>query len=329
MRALLLSLILAVSAFAQTGDPLADVLDSIKEGYNKADTSIYTKHFSDSLRATQEDNQLLGFFKNAAIGWGKLKSFGAPQRQDGGRIAVTATFDKADTMMLLVLDKENKVTGLTFKEMENVDFDNPLQASVFFRFPLKGIWKVAEGGETRAQNAHHESKDEAFAVDLIRLTDEKAAPPAAPSKSFADDPTYGQEILCPIAGAVGQLLDGIPENAAGTANAMSPWGNVLAIRYGREEFFVISHLKGGSFKIRAGESCTPGQPVALSGASGSASRPMVTFNVRNNIVGQKGKSMKFGFACVEAFDGKTWASRVNYMPVKGDILRGCPEEAKK
>jgi hypothetical protein len=329
MRALLLSLILAVSAFAQTGDPLADVLDSIKEGYNKADTSIYTKHFSSALRATHEDNQLMGFFKNAALGWGKMKSFGTPQRQDGGRVVVSAAFDKADTQLTLVLDKDNKLTHLTFKEMQSADFDNPLQASVFFRFPLKGAWKVAEGGGTREQNAHHDSRDEAFAMDFIRLTDEKAAPPAVPSKTFADDPTYGQEILCPAAGTVGQLLDGIPENTPGSANAMSPWGNVLAIRYGKEEFFLISHLKGGSFKIRAGEACTPGQPLALSGASGSTSRPLVTFNVRNNIAGQKGRSMKFGFACVEAFDGKSWSSRVNYMPVKGDILRDCPEELKK
>ena len=329
MRALLLSLILAVSAFAQTGDPLADILDSIKEGYNKADSSIYTKHFSDSLRASQEDSKLMGFFKNAAIGWGKLKSFGAPQRQDGGRITISATFDKADTLMLLVLDKENKVTGLTFKEMENVDFDNPLQASVFFRFPLKGIWKVAEGGDTRAQNAHHESKDEAFAMDFIRLTDEKAAPFAGPAKSYADDPTYGQEILCPAVGVVGQLLEGIPENAPGVVNSMSPGGNILAIRYGHEEFAVFSHLKGGSFKIRAGEECKPGQPLALSGVSGNVSRPVVTFNIRNNIAGQKGKSLKFGFACVESYNGKTWTPRVNYSPVKGDILRVCPEETKK
>jgi|GEM_PF-2441344 len=329
MRALLLSLIFAVSAFAQAVDPLTDILDSVKDGYNKADSGLYSKYFNDAYRATQEDGMLLSFFKNAAIGWGKLKAFGTPQRSAGGHVTVPATFDKADTLLLLELDKDNKVAALTFKEMQNVDFANPLLASVFFRFPLNGIWKVAEGGVTKEQNAHHDSKDEAFAMDFIRLTDEKTAPSADSAKSYADDPTYGQEILCPVAGTVGQILDGISENAPGSVNAMAPNGNVLAVRYGPEEFALFSHLKGGSFKIRAGYACKPGQPLALSGVSGNVSRPIVTFNVSNNIAGQKGKSIKFGFACVEVFDGKTWTSKSNYSPVKGDILRRCPEEQNK
>jgi len=69
----------------------------------------------------------------------------------------------------------------------------------------------------------------------------------------------------------------------------------------------------------------PGQALAKAGRSGDTPVSVVTLSVSNNFLGQKGKARKFGFACVEVFDGQGWQKKINFSPVKGDRLRPCAE----
>jgi len=322
MRAFLFSLIFALTAFAQTTDPVPDILNSLKDGYNRADPSVFTKYFNAALKKEWTDAKLYGFFKNAPIGWGKLNSFSAATKQEGGKTSMLAKLENENTRLSLTLDKDGKLADFQFHVLETADFADPLLASVFIRFPLKEVWRVAEGGGTKELNAHHDSLAQAFAMDFVRF------PESTLTEKESEALTNGQEILSPVGGLVSQVLDGIPENAPGRKNTMAPDGNALALRYGPNEFVAFTHLKIGSFSVKSGEKVVPGQPLARVGLSGDVPAPILTLNVQDNIVGQKAHGFKFGFACVEVYDGKAWTEKVNYHPVKGDILRICPEAPK-
>jgi hypothetical protein len=327
MRAFLLFLFLACTAFTQATDPVMPIAESIKDGYNGGNLVSFTKYFNDSLKNQWSKNRFAGYYKNAYIGWGKITSLGQPETREGGVVAIPVKLNLVDATMLLTLDKEGKVAQYDLKENTGIDFSNPKLAAVFSRFPLEGVWKVQEGGDTAELNRHHASTAEAFAMDFIRLPDNPGAPIREKTPN-AEDPTYGQRIQSPVAGVVSQVADSVPENTPGQPNTFFPEGNYVAVAYGRE-FAVFSNLKEKSCLVKLGADVVPGQPLALSGNSGNTSLPVVTFNVRNNFIGQKNsKSLKFGFACVETLDGKTWTPRTNYYPVKGDILRICPEPPK-
>ena len=327
MRASLLILFLATLAFPQASDPITPIADSIKDGYNSANLATFTKYFNSALKTQWDKNHFASYYRNALIGWGKITALGTPETREGGVVAIPVKLSKVDATMFLTLDKEGKVAQYLLKENADIDFSNPKLAAVFFRFPLEGVWKVQEGGDTLEQNHHHDLTAEAFAMDFVRVP-EGNAPAAEGTTPNAGDPSYGQTVHAPLAGVVAQIVDSVPENAPGQSNTFLPEGNSLAVQFGGD-YAVFSHLKDHSCLVTPGAEVVPGQPLALSGSSGDTLRPVVTFNVRTNFIGQKNsKSIKFGFACVETLDGTTWTRRVNYYPVKGDVLRICPEEPK-
>lgn len=328
MRAFLLFLFLASTVFTQATDRVMPIAENIRDGYNKGDLAAFTKDFSDSLKAKWDNKAFKVYYMHLRMGWGQILSLGQPAAQEADVFTIQVIMEKAESTMTLALNKEGKVTRYELTENKGINFSKPGLASVFFRFPFEGIWKVQEGGDTAELNLHHASIAEAFAMDFIRQSDEGGAM-ISKQGSNAEDPSHGQIIHSPVSGTVTQVLDTVSENAPGQPNAFLPDGNFLTLNYARGEYAVFSHLKEKSCLVKLEADVVPGQPLALSGNSGDTPRPVVTFNVRTSSIGQKNsKSLKFGFACVETWDGKTWTPRTNYYPVKGDILRICPEPPK-
>lgn len=313
MRLTICLLLLAAAVFAQVPADPAPALETLRSGYDMGDYSVFSKHFSEGLKVRVDEKMAGQFFKNANIGWGNWDTFGTPERLSENEIRVRCVFEKTTADLTVKFDAEGKIDQYGFKEVDFPDFANPPIASVYFRFPFQGEWTVLQGGDTAEQNTYHDDPSMAFAMDLAR-------PPADGAP-----PTAGQEIHCPVGGTVAQLVDGIPDNAPGQTNALAPHGNVIAIQYTKDEYLSISHLQAGSFAVKASQKVEPGQLIAKTGNSGDVPSPAVTLSVSNNFIGQKGKVRKFGFACVERFDGQGWQKKVNYSPVKGDRLRPCAE----
>lgn len=319
MRLTICLLLLSAAAFAQVPADPAPALETLRNGYDMGDYSIFSKMFSEGFKVRMDEKAAGQFFKNANIGWGNWDSFSTPERISENEVRARCVFEKTTADITVRFDAEGKIDQYTFKEVLVPDFANPPIASAYFRFPFKGEWTVLQGGDTAELNTHHDDSFMAFALDLARTPADKAG--AADGAS----PTAGQEIYCPVGGTVAQLVDGIPENAPGQANAMAPHGNVIAIQYTKNEYLSISHLQAGSFAVKASQKVEPGQILARAGSSGDAPAPAVTLSVSSNLIGQKGKVRKFGFACVELFDGQGWQKKVNYSPIKGDRLRLCAE----
>jgi hypothetical protein len=312
MRLSICLLLFAASLLAQVpADPLP-AIETLREGFNKGDYTIFSKEFSPELKARFDEKMAGQFFKNANIGWGHWDTTGAPEPVSDREVRVRCGFEKARADLTVAFTAEGKIDRYAFKPIEEADFANPPAASVFFRFPLQGEWTVL-----RSERQSPPAK--AFALDLVRTL------PAGNDEAGAQALTAGQAILAPVGGTVAQVLDGIPENAPGQVNAMAPDGNALAIRYAKDEFLSLSHLQPGSFAVKASQKVEPGQALAKAGNSGDCPHPMVTLNVSTNLVGEKGRSKKFGFACVERFDGAAWQQKVNYIPAQGDRLRPCTE----
>ena len=323
MRIFLL-LLLALNAFAQKPADLGPILDNLKDSYDRTDPATFTRDFSPALKEANSEKILKGFFINVLPGWGHWKTTGAVAWKSEREAVVRVDFEKANTELVLRLNAEGKVEYYKFNEIAVIDFASPPQASMYLRFPLKGQWLVLEGGDTAESNRHHARVDEAFALDLVKVADDGSWSTGKEStnEQFA---TYGQEILNPVVGRVIQITDNIPENAPGKANAMAPEGNALAIRYAQNEYVIFEHMQAGSFSVKPGHEPAPGQVLGRAGNSGDSLHPIVTVNVMDNVLGQKGKARKFGFACVEWFDGQSWQKKTNYFPVKGDRLRPCTD----
>jgi len=319
MRLSICLLLLAAAVFAQIPADPAPALETLRDGFDKGDYSIFSKNFSAGLKARVDEKAASQFFKNANIGWGSWDSFGPPERLSDSEIRVRCAFERTTADLTVAFDAEGKIDRYLFKEVLTPDFANPPIASVYFRFPFKGEWTVLQGGDTAEQNAHHDHPSMAFAMDFARTPQPRLT--AAENEAL----TVGQEIFRPVGGTGAQLIDAIPENAPGQTNAIAPDGNVIAIRYTKEEYLSISHLQAGGFAVKASQKMEPGQALAKAGRSGDTPVSVVTLSVSNNFLGQKGKARKFGFACVEVFDGQGWQKKVNFSPVKGDRLRPCAE----
>ncbi|HEX3661118.1 MAG TPA: M23 family metallopeptidase [Acidobacteriaceae bacterium] len=139
-----------------------------------------------------------------------------------------------------------------------------------------GVYFVAQGGGSFGVNRHFRNESQRFALDILRLNWFTMRawgffPPQL--DRFA---IYNTRVLCPIAGVVTAVVDGLPD--------MDPWvqqdaehiaGNHIVIRCGAgtDTYVSLAHLLAGSLQVRVGDAVSAGQSLARVGNSGNTTEP--------------------------------------------------------
>jgi murein DD-endopeptidase MepM/ murein hydrolase activator NlpD len=123
---------------------------------------------------------------------------------------------------------------------------------------------------------------ERFAIDYVQLR--------ADGRIFTGDkakldsyPSFGADIHAVADGPVVGLLDGLPEQVAGTNPTGLPLdqyaGNHVVQDIGDGNYALYAHLSPGSIKVKVGDRLTSGQVIALLGNSGNSDGPHLHFHV--------------------------------------------------
>lgn len=179
------------------------------------------------------------------------------------------------------------------------------------RLPFEGEWFVVWGGRTLEQNYHAVSRGQRFAHDLVKLVNGKTH--RGDSGALDSYYCWNQKILAPAAGRIVDAVDGLPDQAIGTANTAQPDGNHVILDLGHDEYALLAHFRQGSVRVKAGDLVEEGTELGRCGNSGNTSEPHLHFHLQNHPRFGEGDGLPAFFRDYVA-DGKR-------VPV-GELVRG-------
>jgi murein DD-endopeptidase MepM/ murein hydrolase activator NlpD len=123
---------------------------------------------------------------------------------------------------------------------------------------------------------------ERFAIDYLQLSEDGTVfrGDVAKNESY---PFFGDDIHAVADGPVVSVLDGLPEQIAGTAptglKLEEYGGNHVVQDIGNGNYAFYAHLKTGSVKVQPGDQLTGGQVLGNLGNSGNTTAPHLHFHV--------------------------------------------------
>lgn len=234
----------------------------------------------------------------------------------------TSTWSKAPGPVLMewALDSTGKVTGF-FVRLKPQAAPSPhldYQTRAQLHLPFKGDWYVFWGGMDIEQNYHAAAADQRFAYDFVQHVD--GVSHSGDGSKLSDYYCWDEPILAPAKGTVVTVVDGLPDQAIGTANPQSPAGNHVMIDLGHDEYALIAHLQQGSVAVEAGEHVEAGQTLGRCGNSGNTSEPHLHFHLQDSPVFGQGLGLPAYFNDYVA-DGQ---SVERGIPVRGQAISPLP-----
>jgi hypothetical protein len=156
--------------------------------------------------------------------------------------------------------------------------------------PLRGSrWLAATGccvlGEHRAAVLPINGRlyaAQRFAIDFLQLTADNRLF-SGPIGDFASYRSFGAKVRSVAAGRVVRIQKGQPQQVPGQFPAattpLTAGGNFIVVRIAPGRYAFYGHLQSASIKVRAGDSVTRGQVIALLGNSGHSGGPHLHFHV--------------------------------------------------
>ena len=139
-----------------------------------------------------------------------------------------------------------------------------------------GVYFVGQGGGSSDVNHHFLNESQRFALDILRLNWLTMRAWGFFPRQLGRYAIYGTQVLCPVAGVVTAVVDGLPDmDPLVQRDADDIAGNHIVIQCAaRTDTFVgLAHLLAGSIQVRVGDAVSAGQPLARVGNSGNTTEP--------------------------------------------------------
>ena len=260
------------------------------------------------------------FFKNLTSFYGKIQKLDSPKYTPPNQAIFPAHCERGVLDIKLVLDSQDKIIGLWFLP-HTPDIPVPEKHKSKLSLPFKGKWLVFWGGDTEELNQHHGVPNQNFAFDLLGV-DENGQTHKGDGKTNEDYFAFGREVVAPADGVVTDVINGVRDNKPGSMNPYSALGNAVFIQHRENEVSVLAHFKLDSIKVKVGDSVKKGQVIGLCGNSGNSSEPHIHYHLQNTPVIQDGTGIKCYFQKVIVIDGNKKETKLNYSPVKDNIVMG-------
>ena len=167
------------------------------------------------------------------------------------------------------------------------------RGAVDLGFPLRGgAYIVVHGGSTSPGNMHNVHPAQKYALDIVKLNAAGMRARGLYPRALDRYAIFGAEVVSPCDGIVRKTVDGLPDQAPGTADAKNPPGNNVIVRCGHVDA-VLAHLSRGSVAVRPGATIRKGQLLGLVGNSGNTTEPHLHVHAERN-----------GAAVPATFDGR-------------------------
>jgi hypothetical protein len=307
-------------AFAQD-EPTArfeKVVNRMVKAINEANYPAIQADFSKIMLDALPLEKLTPFFQALSAEYGKIQKLDRPRYTPPNQAIFPAHFERGILDIKIVLDEQDKIIGLLFQP-HTADVPVMEKHETKLSLPFKGKWLVFWGGDTKELNLHHDVPNQRFAFDFLGVNDQgKTCKDHA--KVNEDYFAFGREILAPADGNVTDVINGVRDNVPGSMNPYSALGNAVFIQHRENEVSVLAHLKLGSILVNVGDKVKKGQIIGLCGNSGNSSEPHLHYHLQNTPIVQDGTGIKCYFEKVIVSDGGEKKAKMNYSPIKGDII---------
>ena len=251
--------------------------------------------------------------------YGKINNKELHKIESSGKAIYKINFEHAVTNMQLMLDENNKITGLLFEPPQNT---LPAQRNkTDLHLPFKNEWLAFWGGDTKEQNYHVTNRAQQCAFDFV-IVNAEGRSFRTDGKENKDYYAYGQEIIAPAGGTVTDVIDGVRDNIPGKMNTYNVTGNSVIIQTENNEYLVFAHFKQGSIKVKVGDKVRTGQLLGLCGNSGHSSEPHLHFHIQDTYDINEAKGIKCYFKEVKVrTNGGKEEIKKDYSPVKDDLVK--------
>lgn len=180
-----------------------------------------------------------------------------------------------------------------------------------------GIYFVGQGGGSSYVNHHFLNESQRFALDILRLNWLTMRAWGFFPRQLGRYAIYGTQVLCPVAGVVTAVVDGLPDmDPLVLRDAGHIAGNYIVVRCaGTDTFVGLAHLLAGSIQVRVGDAVSAGQPLARVGNSGNTTEPHLHIHA------------KTGGAPDSMLDGRGVPLRIRgRFLMRNDLFRGLSGE---
>jgi len=294
------------------------VAERMAKAINEADYPGIQADFGRVMLDALPLDKLTNVFQSISSEYGKIQKLGEPRYTPPDQAVIPAHFERGILDIKIVLDVHDKIIGLWFLP-HTADIPTLEKNETKLSLPFKGRWLVFWGGDTREINQHHDTPNQQFAFDFMGA-DEQGKTRKEEALVNEDFFAFGREILAPAGGNVTDVIDGVRDNAPGSMNPYSALGNAVLIQHSENEVSVLAHLKLGSIKVKVGDKVEKGQLIGLCGNSGNSSEPHLHYHLQNTPIVQDGTGIKCYFEKATVVDESGKKIKVNYSPVKGDIV---------
>jgi len=314
----ILFLVVSVWAQASAAERFEKVVDRMVKAINEADYAGIGRDFAQSMEDFLPLEKRKPFFKNLSAQYGKINRLDEPRLVQPSQAIFVAHCQRGKLDITVWLDDNDKIAGLLFLP-HKPDIPAPDKHKTKLSLPFKGRWLVFWGGDTKELNLHHDAPNQKFAFDFLGA-DEDGKTHKPEGKVNEDYFAFGREVLAPADGVVTDVINGVRDNTPGSMNPYSALGNAVFIQHREHEVSALAHLKLDSIKVKVGDKVKKGQIIGLCGNSGNSSEPHLHYHLQNTPIIQDGTGIKCYFEKVIVTDDSKEEPRMNYSPVKGEIV---------
>ena len=262
--------------------------------------------------------------------FGEPSSIELPKKRKRFEATYPLHFAKGDLEMRLSANEKFAIIGITIGVAKPIALARNKTAVAF---PLDGLALVASAGEDG------EGGPARFEHEFIAL-DSAGRVRKGDGRQLADYACFGRKARAPAAGTVSEAMDGAHDNAIGEANSSVALGNFVLIAHGANEASMLTHLKRGSVRVKAGQTVRRGQVVGECGNSGDSPSPRLGFSMRDEAAVGKGTPLRIQFIKLKKFgkaaldDGlpervalaPRAEAAADYEPSRGDVVEDASRE---
>lgn len=324
MRRYIWVLILACASLTALGRQqpagrFEEVVQRMVSAINEKDYARIGSDFDQTMEDFFPLEKRKPFFEDLAAQYGKIQKLDKPRTAQPGQAIFVAHCERGKLDITVWLSDDDKVIGLLFLP-HTADIPVPEKHETKLSLPFKGRWLVVWGGDTKELNQHHDTPNQRFAFDFLGA-DEHGKTRKGEAHANEDYFAFGREIVAPADGIVTDVITGVRDNVPGSMNPYSALGNAVFIQHREQEVSVLAHLKLGSVQVKAGDKVKRGQVIGLCGNSGNSSEPHLHYHLQNTPIIQDGTGIKCFFQKVILIDGDKRAPKMNYSPIKGEMVQ--------
>lgn len=311
---------------ASQDDPVVQAGRELSQLFLQGDTDAVWTRMSPQMQAALGSAAALAQFRAKLaqdLGEEQALRDESVSTHDGMRVYQrTANWSKAagPVQMQWAMDNDGMIAGFFVRPKPQAAPSPYLdyQTRAQLHLPFKGDWHVFWGGMDIEQNYHAVAADQRFAYDFVQRVD--GVSHRGDGHQLSDYYCWNEPILAPAKGTVVAVVDGLLDQAIGTANPQSPAGNHVMLDLGHDEYALIAHLQQGSVAVEAGEHVEAGQQLGLCGNSGNTSEPHLHFHLQDSPVFGQGLGLPAYFNDYVA-DGQPVERGI---PVRGQAISPQP-----